>query len=132
MGELTKKPRPVSQNKILEKQVTSDVKKYLMLRGWRPLRMQRTVLPGQFSTCEPGTPDILFLRYDTTALHSPGWGQMLWIEFKSPAGHLGPKQVEWIDKEKARGAIVLVVDDLDEFVAYYEKAFGVSGQLRLG
>jgi hypothetical protein len=40
--------------------------------------------------------------------------------------------VEWIEREKTRGALVLVVDDFDEFVAYYEKAFGVAGQMRLG
>lgn len=127
-----KKPRPVSQNKILEKQVTSDVKKYLMLRGWRPIRFQRTVVMGAFQAGEPGQADYLFVRYDTEPLHPPGAGRLLWCEMKAPSGHLGPKQVEWIEREKGRGALVLVVDDFDEFVRYYEKAFGVSGQLRLG
>lgn len=132
MSPATKKPKAVSLKKVQEREVTKAVSDYLKLRGWRPLRMQRTVLPGQFSTCEPGTADVLYLRYDTTALHSPGWGQMLWIEFKSKTGHLGPKQEEWIAKEKTRGAVVLVVDDFQAFVSYYEKAFGVSGQMRLG
>ena len=129
---VAKKPKVVNQKKILEKAVTASVTQYLKLRGWRPLRMQRTVLPGQFSTCEPGTADVLYIRYDTEALHPPGSGRILWVEFKSPSGHLGPKQEEWIAREKSRGAIVLVVDDLQEFVRYYERTFGVSGQLRLG
>ena len=51
---------------------------------------------------------------------------------KSPTGHLGPKQEEWIAREHSRGALVWVVDDLAEFVKLYERTFGVAGQMRLG
>jgi len=128
----TKKPKVVSQNKILEKEVTASVKKYLMLRGWRPIRFQRTVMSGSFQAGEPGQADFLFVRYDSDALHAPGAGRLLWCEMKSPAGHLGPKQEEWIARERGRGALVWVVDDYAEFVKLYERTFGVAGQMRLG
>jgi len=129
---VAKKPKVPSQKKLLEKQVTASVKKYLELRGWRPIRMQRMTLPGQFSSHEPGTPDFLFVRYDTEPLHPPGQSRCIWLEMKSSSGHLGPKQEEWIARERKRGAVVLVVDNAEEFVKYYERAFGVAGQMRLG
>lgn len=132
MNPVAKKPRPISQNKILEKQVTAEVKKYLTLRGWRPIRFQRTTMPGSFSTGEPGQSDFLFVRYDAEPLHPSGSGRLLWCEMKSPTGHLGPKQEEWIARERSRGALVWVVDDSAEFVKLYERTFGVAGQMRLG
>ncbi len=129
---VAKKPKVPSQKRIQEREVTKAVKHYLELRGWRPMRCQRTVVGGAFQSGEPGQPDFMFLKYDTEPLHSPGNAKVIFIEFKSPSGHLGPKQEEWIARERQRGAVVLVVDNAEEFVKYYERAFGVAGQMRLG
>ena len=118
------KERKPSRAKELERDVTKQVKKYLELRGWRGVRFQRTVANSQFSSGEPGQADFIFLHYAHRL--------MLWIEFKSPTGHLGPKQVEWIERERLRGAIVEVVNDADAFKDWYEANYGISGQMRLG
>ena len=118
-----------SRSKELEREVTKKVKQYLELRGWRGVRMQRTVVPGQFQTSEPGCADFVFLNYDRN--RSTDYCRVLWIEFKAKTGHLGPKQVEWIAREKSRGAMVEVVDDAEEFRIFYEKTFGISGQMTL-
>jgi hypothetical protein len=108
--------------KLLEKHVTKQVWDYLGLRGWRPLRMQRTVLPGSFQTGEPGQADYLFLRYLTGG--KPGSTVALWIEFKAPGGRLRKGQPEWHTRERLRGGLVWVVDSFEDFEESYRREFG--------
>jgi hypothetical protein len=111
---------PLKAAKLLERQVTKQIRDYMKARGWRPIRMQRTVMPGQFQTGEPGIPDYLFVRY-----LRPGIATALWIELKRPGGgKLRPQQREWISRELQRGALVWIVDDFDEFCAAYSGTFG--------
>jgi hypothetical protein len=110
--------------KILEKQVTEQVRDYLKYRGWRAIRMQRTVVPGAFQSGEPGMPDYLFLRYLPPFPTPKGAAALcLWIEFKAPGGKLREGQAEWHCRERLRGGSVWVVDDLDWFAELYEKHF---------
>src|ERR1043166_3882420 len=51
--------------RLLEKHVAQQVRDFLSYRGWRPVRMTQTVLPGSFRTGEPGQADYLFLHYLT-------------------------------------------------------------------
>jgi hypothetical protein len=120
-----------SRSKELEREVTKKVKQYLELRGWRGVRMQRTVVSGSFQAGEPGEADMLFVRYRANGNVPRTGHDMIWIEFKSPTGHLGPKQIEWIERERKRGAMVEVVDDPEAFRLFYEKTFGISGQMTL-
>ena len=122
-----------SAKRELERDVTKRVKEYLELRGWRGVRFQRTVIPSQFQSGEPGQADFLFVRYKKLPDGNPSAAvDLIWIEFKANTGHLGPKQVAWIEREKGRGAVVEVVDDPDSFKIWYEATFGVTGQMRLG
>jgi hypothetical protein len=107
--------------KLLEQDVARQVRDYLAFRGWRPLRMQRTVLPGSFQTGEPGQADYLFLRYLTDA--KPGSTLALWVEFKSPAGRLRKGQPEWHTRERLRGGLVWVVDSFEDFEESYRREF---------
>jgi hypothetical protein len=50
---------------------------------------------------------------------------------KAKTGSLRPQQIEWIGKERGRGGIVLVVDDPNEFIAWYVANFGDEGQIEL-
>ena len=130
--------------KILEADVTKTVRGFMALRGWRRLRFQRTVVPGQFQTGEPGIPDDLFLRYIR-----PGVAAQVWIEYKSPGDKrkcrcAGRKsglctvcaQDAWHKAERARGGRVWRVPTFDGFEALYYQRFGwlhdgsvASGQL---
>lgn len=53
--------------------------------------------------------------------------QIFYIEFKRPkskgdsGGKLRPRQREWLDLERSRGAVCIVVDDLEKFKDWYRK-----------
>jgi hypothetical protein len=116
--------------------------------GWRPVRMQRTIVPGQFSTCEPGTADFLFLYYGRKGVLA------LWVELKKPKARMTCKclqnrgsrkrctmcdQINWRNRERARGATVWAgVDNIAVYIEQYEKSYGwlhtgaaARGQLNL-
>lgn len=105
--------------KELEKEVTEKVRGFLKNKGWRPIRMQRTVLPGQFQTGEAGIPDFLFLYH-----LKPGITAALWVEFKRPGGTLRKGQPEWHAKERKIGALVWVVENFGDFETAYTRQFG--------
>ena len=119
---------------LSESDITAQVKGFLEARNWRAIRMQRAVVPGAFQSGEPGIPDFLFVRYLDN-----GVALALWLEFKSPRDRRKCRCLEirgtrkrctvcdqhnWQQREKARGARVWRVDDLDRFSAQYEQAYG--------
>jgi hypothetical protein len=118
ISAISKKPPA----KLLEKQVTEQVRDYLKYRGWRAIRMQRTVVPGAFQSGEPGMPDYLFLRYLPVCNQATA-ALALWIEFKAPGGRLREGQLEWHYREGLRGGIVWIVNNFDRFADLYEKHF---------
>lgn len=104
--------------KLLEREVTRQIRDFLKLRGWRAIRMQRTVMPGQFQSGEPGIPDYLFLHYIGRRAAA-----VLWIELKRPGGRIRPQQQEWHDRERGRGAEVWVVENFEHFEGLYRGSF---------
>lgn len=117
-----------------ESQITKQVKDFMLAHGWRSVRMQRTVVPGQFQSGEPGMPDMLFIRYLENAV-----SLTLWVEFKTPqdrrkcrcAQILGTKkrctvcdQAKWRDRERRAGGAVWLVDDLGRFIDAYDRQYG--------
>ncbi|MGA2270301.1 MAG: hypothetical protein ABSH44_17655 [Bryobacteraceae bacterium] len=123
ISAVTRSGRKLSAGELLEREVTQQVKDFLLYRNWRPVRMQRTVIPGQFQTGEPGICDYEFIYYLTQS-KIMGASLTLWVEFKRPGGELRKDQPEWHARERARGATVWVVDDFDFFATLYEKHFG--------
>ena len=112
---------------LLERDVTRQVKDFLAWRGWRAVRMQRTVIPGAFQAGEPGMADYLFIRY---LGGEPGAARVLWVEFKRKSGKLMPQQKQWAIEERARGAQVWTVSDLEQFQADYRRVFGGAMEYR--
>ena len=106
---------------LKERDIVKQCKMFLEFHGWRAIRMQRTVVSGQFQCGEPGIPDFLFLRYPCP---NSNVSNVMWIEFKSKAGKLSDKQAEWHFKERIRGATIWVVDDFDVFRQQYEENYG--------
>lgn len=122
ISAVTKSGRTLSPGELLERQVTAQVKDFLKHRGWRPIRNQRTVLPGSFQSGEPGQPDYLFLKYLECKTYA---GTLcLWIEMKRPRGKLSDGQIQWHTEERRRGGVVWVVDDFDWFHGEYDRIFG--------
>jgi hypothetical protein len=108
--------------KVLERDVTRTCREYLELRHWRAVRINA----GPFG--KAGMPDFLMLRYRRSA---PGQVEAAWLELKSERGRLGPLQKQWIEEERAKGAVVWVVSDVSELIGLYEAMFGREGQMRL-
>ena len=100
-----------------EADITRTVRQFLEYRGWSAVRINA----GPFG--KRGVPDYVFLHY--------GRRLIVWIEFKGPNGRLSDEQSAWIMAERRRGATVLVVNDIDVFIAWYERNYGVDGQMRL-
>lgn len=118
---------------LKEADVQRSVGEFLELDGWRAIRTELTVQRERGRVVgERGMPDYLFIRY------SPGWKirfevcgrifeddlgplhtEVLWIEFKAPGEKPKAHQLEWHSAERARGATVLVVDDIDAFWQWY-------------
>ncbi len=121
-----------------ESQIVDGVTQYLQVRGWRPIRFQRTVVHGQFQTGEPGQADYGFIYYLKSAV-CPTLCLFLWIEFKSKNDrrkcrclqNQGTRkrctvcdQKTWRDRERARGGIVWSgVNDVEWFIENYDKTF---------
>jgi hypothetical protein len=109
---------------------------FMEARGWRALRHQRTIVRGQFQTGEPGIPDYQFIYY----LQKQPYGICLnlYVEFKRKsktaqcrcAANAGSRrrctfhdQLNWQRDERARGAVVWVVDDFAQFEREYRNYF---------
>lgn len=110
---------------LKERDVAKQVSDFLQWRGWRRLRNQvglATNMGGQtIRFGEKGMPDLLFLLY--VPVHQP-WTLALWIETKRKGGRLSDHQEEWQEQERARGALVVNVDNFEVFAGWYEAALG--------
>ncbi|HLH04982.1 MAG TPA: hypothetical protein VKX25_19595 [Bryobacteraceae bacterium] len=114
---------PPSPAKLLEAEVTKQIRGFMEFRGWRAIRMQRTVVPGAFQSGEPGIPDFLFIRYLPTEFS--GLSVACWVEMKrAKYGKLSEDQKRWRDRETHRGAVVLKADNIADFADQYEELFG--------
>jgi hypothetical protein len=103
------------KNKAVEREIQTAVVDFLRAKGWRPVRTHPVAMAG-FSAGEPGQADFLFLHYVC--------GVMLWVEFKAPGKNPTPKQAAWIERERARGAVVWVVWDVGAFIERYTALYG--------
>jgi len=118
--------------RLLEREVTRQIKDYLEWNGWRAFRNQvmtsQNHAGGWVSAGEKGQPDFLFLYYFRPGLAPMGGCMHLWVELKRKGEPLRPDQVEWHFKEIKRNALVIVVDDFEEFRTWYEEHFAWLGQ----
>lgn len=141
------------KTELLEADVVKQVKSFLEAHGWRSIRMQRMVMPGMFQTGEPGMADSCWIRYDPRP-EFPAMAMVIWLEYKGPSDKrkcrcaqiAGTKkrctvcdQAAWQKRERARGAVVWIVNDIDFFISLYKRVFGwlhegesARGQLELG
>lgn len=80
---------------------------------------------------EPGMPDRLYVRYFTgTPIVDDRWTkadvEALWIEFKKPGEKPRPDQIAWHEAERRRGALILVVSDIDDFMKRWYPESGLQ------
>jgi len=124
--------------KISEAHVQQTVVQFLELDGWRAIRTDPVSDRSRGKGFgELGMPDYLFIRYQPEKGHCVQFpfplnqgqiAEVLWTEFKRKRGLRKDHQVRWHQAEAARGALVLTVDDIDEFTRWY-KASGLCQRI---
>ena len=135
--------RETNQRLTTEAHVQQTVREFLEADGWRAIRTDPVSDRARGKGFgEVGMPDYLFVRYTcdrrgaaykVVSLKTQIWmevaAQVLWIEFKRAGQKPKPRQARWIEAERARGALVIVVDDIDAFIVWY-KASGLNRRMR--
>lgn len=127
-----KKSKPAStpsKVSVSEAHIQETVTHLLQLDGWRAIRTDPVSDRGRGKGFgEVGMPDYLYVRYWnlSTVSFRNNESDVMWIEFKRPGKSAEPHQLEWHNAERLRGALVLVVNDIDDFVRWY----GESGLAR--
>jgi hypothetical protein len=112
--------------------VMQKIHKHGVLRAFAPLVLQvlRSCMRAA-GVGEPGMPDYVFIRYGMVKPSIPCMcsledgcvcAQILWIEMKRPGEKPRPNQLAWHETERARGAVVMVVDDIDKFRDWYKNS----------
>jgi len=139
--------------KLLEREVTRQIRDFMTSHGWRAIRHQRTVVPGQFQSGEPGIPDYSFVYY-LPRNKVLGACVLVWIEMKGThdkrrcnclqrqvQGKKGKctncTQADWRRREESRGAVFAPGNDYSVFETWYSQKFGwlhdgrLPGQLEM-
>lgn len=133
---------------LTEAHVQQTVTQFLELDGWRAIRTDPVSDRSRGKGFgEVGMPDMLYLRYQfigpDSDVNYAGWRltfgpppryagfdpedvQALWIEFKAPGKAAKPHQLAWHEAERKRGALVLVVDDIDDFMKRWYPQSGLQ------
>lgn len=123
-----------------EAHIQQTVTEFLQFDGWRAIRTDPVSDRERGKGFgEKGMPDHLYVRYNLLGAYlnlpcaigsrlsissrrgTPSqWAEVLWIEFKRPGEKPRPHQLDWHEAERKRGALVLVVDDIDQFISWYK------------
>ena len=124
--------------RILERDIERTCTDFLELDGWRSLKtdpVSRREWGKGFG--EKGMADHLYIRYgrfnNATAnpYRKPGAmainAQVLWIEFKRRGGKAAAHQKAWHARERARGALTLILGEdcpasIEGFREFYMKS----------
>jgi hypothetical protein len=106
--------------------------------AWQQIRPYVMTHTNAETFGEKGMPDALFVRYRPAWEHYPKHpctnveyrnetlSESLWIEFKLPGKKPDSHQNAWHAAERARGALVKVVDDIDDFMREWYPASGLQ------
>ncbi len=126
-----------------EAQIQQQCRDYLALDGWRLVVTDPPHIRG-LGVSEPGMPDDLMIRYQYPCRGIGCSGEhcgtidcvdaeLLWIEYKCkrPGSKAAQHQKDWHDRERARGALVVMAGErgpfgfdasLEGFAEWYEKS----------
>jgi len=118
-----------------EAHVQETVTQFLEADGWRAIRTEHAIErneEGDFKrrVGEVGMPDYLYVRYSEKVQYDKRCEfevpTKFWIEFKAPGKKPDAHQLAWHEAERARGALVLVVDDIDDFMKRWYPQSGLQ------
>lgn len=128
--------------RLTEAHIQRTVKEFLEADGWRAIRTEHALertKEGKIrrKVGEVGMPDFMFVRYELLSRQLGNWPracyeaacEVAWVEFKRPGKKPTPAQLAWHEAERARGALVIVVDSIERGIAWY-KASGLARKVR--
>ena len=117
-----------------EAQIQKQIDDFLELDGWRIIRTDLPHLRG-LGVQEKGIPDRLYLRYGRAVRNVHAYGiqhtlcdiEHFWVEHKKRGGKPSQAQKDWIARERASGALVIVAGEnfeasLDSFCQWYSSS----------
>jgi hypothetical protein len=111
--------------RLKERDVAKQIRDFLEWHGWRTLRWNIGVMTNEAGAVvrfgEKGTPDLMFVYYFLR--RKPGAALVLWVETKRQGADLRDSQIEWQFKETKRGALIVTVDNYEEFRDWYLESF---------
>ena len=116
-----------------EAQIEAECTKLLVEDGWRALRTDPVSDRGRGKGFgELGMADHLYIRYEEPpGTRRRGSAMVLWIEFKRAGEKPEKHQVDWHLKERARGALTLMMGiDLPATVDGFKDRYENSGLMR--
>lgn len=108
--------------------IEAECTKLLEEDGWRSLRTDPVSDRSKGKGFgEVGMADHLYLRYDPIYLRA----NVLWVEFKSAKGKPAKHQLDWHQKERARGALTWIAGvDFTASVEGFKANYRASGLSR--
>jgi hypothetical protein len=115
---------------LLESEIEQACTKYLHLDGWRGLKTNPVSDRKRGAGFgEKGMADYLYLRYLSSCITNLARVEVMWVEWKridakGKTTKAAAHQREWIARERARGALVLLAGEdfpatIDGFMAWY-------------
>jgi hypothetical protein len=117
--------------RISEADVQTAVVQILELDGWRAIRTDPVSDKSRGKGFgEVGMPDYLFIRYEQApGTRRAGSAEVLWVEFKAPGKSCKTHQLDWHLEERLRGALVMMVDSVDDFRDWYKISWLMRHQI---
>jgi hypothetical protein len=121
-----RRPTKKAVQRELEKHFQSWACDFMEWHGWRNIRnnpvFAMTIGGAVVRSNEKGAPDNVFLYYFGTKQSPSAVCLVLWIEWKREGEDPDEHQIKWHVKERARGALIWVVEANREAFekAYYE------------
>lgn len=132
---------PLAADLMPEWMIEAEVTKLLEADGWRALRTDPVSDRGRGKGFgEVGMADHMYIRYENPGFSDNGKfplahvvSQVLWIEFKAAKGKPQKHQLDWHNKERARGALTLIAGvDFPASVEGFKAWYRASGLNRGG
>lgn len=120
---------------MLESKIEAECTKLLEEDGWRSLRTDPVSDRARGKGFgELGMADHMYIRYSTMApLRVRARCELMWVEFKRPGEKAKKHQIEWHQKERARGALTFIAgQDFDATVDGFKDWYANSWLKRNG
>ena len=118
-----------------ESKIELECVKFMEADGWRALKTDPVSRRGHGKGFgEIGMADVLFIQYSykpEASAYLRSYCRLLWVEFKARGGKPKSHQLDWHNKERARGALTVIASvDFTASVSGFQEWYEKSGLMR--